>query len=77
MKMRSMVRLAASILALLLIAQSVVAESSCLPSVCGLDQSAIDAYPYPNVRPLPIDDGLLYDRDYRQIEGDGRDLQRA
>ncbi|MCY3833181.1 MAG: L,D-transpeptidase [Chloroflexi bacterium] len=30
--------------------------------------SAIEANRWPNVRPLPIDEALLYDRDYRQIE---------
>lgn len=46
------------------------AQSSCVGGGCGISQSAIDAYPLPNVSPLRIDEELLYDRDYRQINGD-------
>ena len=46
------------------------AQSSCVGGGCGISQSAIDAYPHPNVSPLRIDEELLYDRDYRQINGD-------
>ncbi len=35
----------------------------------GLAPEEIAAYPQPNVRPLQIDDGLLYDRIYRRVEG--------
>ena len=52
------------------LAQWTLAESSCQAGSCGLAQSAIDAYPYPNVRALPIDEELLYDRVYRQVNGD-------
>ena len=45
------------------------AQTTCSPAGCGLSASAIAANRYPNVRPLPIDDALLYDRDYRQIAG--------
>lgn len=44
------------------------AQSICAPGGCGLPASAIEANRWPNVRPLPIDEALLYDRDYRQIE---------
>ena len=43
------------------------AQDSCLSSVCGIGQSAIHAYPRPDVTPLEIDEELLYDRDYRQL----------
>ena len=43
------------------------AESSCLPLNCGVTQNEIDAYPRPNVYTLPIDEAILYDRDYRPI----------
>ena len=43
------------------------AQDSCLASICGIGQSAIDAYPHPNVTPLVIDDELIHDREYRQI----------
>lgn len=46
------------------------AQASCLASVCGIAQSAIEAYPYPTVTPLEIDEELLYDRDYRQINAE-------
>ena len=45
------------------------AQSICAPDGCGLSASAIEANRWPNVQPLPIDEALLYDRDYRQIEG--------
>ena len=45
------------------------AQTACSPAGCGLASSAIEANRWPNVRPLPIDEALLYDRDYRQIEG--------
>ena len=53
---------------------SLYAQDSCLASVCGIGQSAINAYPYPNVKPLEIDEELLYDRDYRQLKIYGDDL---
>lgn len=46
-----------------------LAQSVCAPDGCGLSASAIEANRWPNVRPLQIDEELLYDRDYRQIEG--------
>jgi len=45
------------------------AQSICSPGGCGLPANAIEANRWPNVRPLPIDEALLYDRDYRKIEG--------
>ena len=44
------------------------AQTTCSPGGCGLPASAIEANRWPNVRPLPIDEALLHDRDYRQIE---------
>ena len=48
---------------------SVLAQSVCPPDGCGLSASAIEANRWPDVQPLPIDDALLNDREYRQIEG--------
>lgn len=45
------------------------AQTICSPAGCGLTASAIEANRWPNVQPLRIDDDLLNDRDYRQIEG--------
>ncbi len=45
------------------------AQSACPPGGCGLPASAIEAHRWPDVQPLRIDEALLYDRDYRQIEG--------
>ena len=56
-------------IALALGAGSALAES-CLPASCGVSSSEIDAYRYPNVKPLPIDEALLYARDYRPVNGD-------
>jgi len=47
----------------------VFAQTVCPPDGCGLSVSAIEANRWPRVQPLPIDDALLFDRDYRQIEG--------
>ena len=46
-----------------------LAQSACPPDGCGLTANAIEVNRWPNVQPLPIDEALLADRDYRQIEG--------
>ena len=46
-----------------------LAQSLCSPDGCGASADAIAANRWPNVQPLQIDEELLYDRDYRQIEG--------
>lgn len=46
------------------------AQNSCVSGGCGLDQSAIAAYPRPGVIPLTIDEALLYDREYRQVSAE-------
>lgn len=46
------------------------AQASCVAGGCGLGQSAIAAYPRPQVSPLPIDEALLHDREYRQVSAD-------
>ncbi len=46
------------------------AQNSCAAGSCGLDQSAIASYPTPRVVPLQIDEGLLYDREYRQVSAE-------
>jgi len=48
---------------------SVFAQSVCPPGGCGLSASAIEANRWPDVQPLPVDDALLNDRQYRQIQG--------
>ena len=45
-----------------------LAQSTCSPASCGVPVSTIEAHRWPNVRPLQVDEELLYDRDYRQIE---------
>lgn len=45
------------------------AQSACSPEGCGLPASAIQAHRWPNVRPLPIDEEILNELEYRQIEG--------
>ncbi|MDE2748657.1 MAG: L,D-transpeptidase [Chloroflexota bacterium] len=62
-------RLLILILALLLAQAASHSQSTCSPAGCGVSASAIEAHRWPNVRPLQIDDELLYDRDYRQIDG--------
>ena len=52
-----------------LVGSAAMAQSACSPDGCGAPVNAIEANRWPNVRPLPIDEELLYDRDYRQIEG--------
>lgn len=54
---------------LLLSSFGALAQSACLPAACGIDDNTIAAHRWPNVRPLEIDEALLGDRDYRQIEG--------
>ena len=54
---------------LLMLAPAAQAQNSCSVSSCGVSQSVIDGYPYPNVSPLAIDEALLYDREYRQVIG--------
>ncbi len=44
------------------------AESGCPAEGCGLSASQIDLHPYPKVRPLPINESQLAERDYRQVE---------
>ena len=46
------------------------AQTTCSPGGCGAPASAIEANRWPDVTPLRIDDQLLYDRDYRKIEGE-------
>lgn len=53
----------------LLSCASALAQTSCLPGGCGIDDSTIEQHRWPNVRPLEIDESLIGDRDYRQIEG--------
>lgn len=48
---------------------STLAQIVCPPDGCGLSASAIEANRSPDVQPLPIDDALLHDREYRQIQG--------
>ena len=56
--------------AILLLSSSLtIAQTACLPGACGVPASTIDAHRWPNVRPLQLDEELLLDRDYRQIEG--------
>ena len=68
-----MMRLTSSLLIListLLLVRAVShAQTTCSPAGCGLPDSAIEAHRSPIVRPLQIDEDLLYDRDYRQIDG--------
>jgi hypothetical protein len=66
MQMRSLFLL---IILLALANTRALAQSACSPDGCGLSASVIEANRWPNVLPLQIDDALLYDRDYRQIEG--------
>ena len=54
----------------LLLSAGGVGAESCLPASCGVTTSEINAYPYPNARQLPIDEALLYGRDYRPVIGD-------
>ena len=49
-------------------AAAAAAQSSCLPLNCGVSRNEIDAYPRPNVYSVPINEGILYDRDYRPIK---------
>ncbi len=46
-----------------------LAQTACSPSGCGAPASAINANQSPNVVSLPIDEDLLYDRDYRPVLG--------
>ena len=48
--------------------QIATAQSNC-SSNCGVSSTDIEAYPTPNVYPLPIDESILYDRNYRTIIG--------
>jgi hypothetical protein len=48
--------------------QACLAMSSCTVGV-GLSDAALAAYPQPNVRPLFIDEKVLYDRTYRRVPG--------
>ena len=54
---------------LLMSCYGALAQSSCLPGDCGIDESTIEEHRWPNVRPLEVDENLIGDRDYRQIEG--------
>ena len=65
----SLIRFLLAALTLMLANVLLSAQSLCPPGGCGLSASAIEANRWPNVQPLPIDDELLYDRDYRQIVG--------
>lgn len=48
--------------------QAIYAQSACSPD-CGVPDTAIEAYPTPNVIPVQIDESVLYDRSYRTIIG--------
>jgi hypothetical protein len=55
------------LLLLLIIAVPVIhAQDEC----CGILPEDISEYPEPNVKPLVIDDSVLYDRIYRRVEGE-------
>ena len=56
-------------MALWLTAAATAAQSTCLPASCGITVNEIEAYPTPQVRPLPVDPAILYDRDYRPVNG--------
>ncbi len=58
-----------SVATLLLMNALTVAQTACSPAGCGLSSSMIEANRWPDVLPLRIDEALLYDRDYRQIDG--------
>lgn len=64
-----LIRLVLLIAALAFASPFAFAQTACSPEGCGASANAIEANRWPNVRPLPIDEALLYDRDYRQIEG--------
>lgn len=58
----------------LLTGMPLLAQEGCLlhvdcPATLGLSQAELAAYPVPDVRPLVIDDSLLYDRIYRRVGG--------
>jgi hypothetical protein len=62
------------VLLLALPAPALVAQEACTTiSPCdpqtGLPAEVLAAYPEANVRPLPIDDSVLYDRVYRKVAG--------
>ena len=65
--MRAKVLIALALLAMAILPAA--AQTTCLPNGCGVPGATIDAHRYPNVRTLPIDEELLYDRDYRQVDG--------
>ncbi len=67
--MRNQKRFLIGAILLLLFCSSALAQSACPPSGCGINASTIEAHRWPNVRPLEIDEDILGDRDYRQIEG--------
>lgn len=54
---------------LLLLAPSLQAQDNSAPIPTGLSPEDIAAYPEPNVRPVPVNDSVLYDRAYRHVEG--------
>ena len=54
---------------LLMMSPLASAQTTCQPGSCGAPTSTIEANRWPNVRSLQIDDDVLFDRDYRQIEG--------
>ena len=49
--------------------QAAYAQTTCQPGSCGLPEDAIEEDRWPNVQSLTIDEDVLSDRDYRQIEG--------
>ena len=54
---------------LLMMSPLASAQTTCQPGSCGAPTTTIEANRWPNVRSLQIDDDVLFDRDYRQIEG--------
>ena len=56
--------------AMLILANALTAaQTACSPAGCGAPANEIAANRWPDVLPLRIDEALLYDRDYRQIDG--------
>lgn len=51
-------------------AQQPCAEIAACDPVAGLPAAVLAAYPEPNVNPLPVQDGLIYDRLYRKLPGE-------
>lgn len=56
-------------LLLLLLVLINVSMAKAQDDCCGIPSEDIAEYPEPNVKPLVIDDSVLYDRIYRRVEG--------